>query len=457
MKHQKRKVLWSPQQRASSFLNQRNLVITTGGGVQKARIARNLDDELTDVAEPGKIIPIRSITSEQQQQVNALLARWIARHVRPMIILEDEGFVEFVFLSLMSWVALILSCLTVPNYETTLSLLRYTTESVSRRTSQHFCAYYSLTSDVSTGRDGKSNISLTIHYITDYFESRNWTFEVRELPGVHIHDGLAIPTALNEMMQTGLLVKAYCTRLIRDGGSNMVSAAAKLGIADMSCIAHSLHLVVAGILMKKKTQKADKSVKHLAWAAQVTSECVESIPVHHEDEQLSKEEREDIEVLRDLALEEMDTYLDTTIWSLECNELDSERNVVQQFRALASYFRKSPKGQNRLSACQIKAHGIKPSEVLRVKIDCSTRWNNCWDMLQRLVAFEQSLVSFFAHLKSPEGRKEFEGVDAKLRRPKASEWLTIKCLSTLLAPLAAATAALSGQQYPTLPLVASTL
>ncbi|EGZ27584.1 hypothetical protein PHYSODRAFT_293397 [Phytophthora sojae] len=221
-------------------------------------------------------------------------------------------------------------------------------------------------------------------------------------------------------MQELLMVEAYCTRLLRDKGSNFVSAAARLGVTDMFCVAHSLHLVVAGVLIKKKKEEeekkkkkkankpagksagtsadtsADESVETPAWAGQVASESAEPIPKHHEDEQLSIEEREDMEALRDLACDEMDEYLDSALLSLERDELDAVRGVVQQFLMLSSYFRKSPKGQNRL------------------------------------------------------GRKEFEGMDSKLRRPNASEWLTIKCLSTLLAPFAAATTALSVQQYPTL-------
>lgn len=144
------------------------------------------------------------------------------------------------------------------------------------------------------------------------------------------------------------------------------------------------------------------------------NESVKPITEHHEDEQLSKEVREDIDTLRDLAVDEMETYLNKTIVSIGRNETDSVREVVQRFRTLAGYFRKSGKGQNRLGECQVKTWEIKCSEILRVQVDCPTRWNNCWGMLQRLTVLEQSLVSFFAHLKRSEGRIEFAGVEDKL-------------------------------------------
>ncbi|KAG3116556.1 hypothetical protein PI125_g4541 [Phytophthora idaei] len=42
-------------------------------------------------------------------------------------------------------------------------------------------------------------------------------------------------------------------------------------------------------------------------------------------------------------------------------------------------------------------------------------------MMQRFLVLEQSIASFFAHLKSPDGRIEFAVMEAKLRRPKASD------------------------------------
>ncbi|KAF1785818.1 hypothetical protein GQ600_26352 [Phytophthora cactorum] len=39
---------------------------------------------------------LRKITGEEQKHFNMLLAKWIASHFRPLIFVEDEGFVEFI-------------------------------------------------------------------------------------------------------------------------------------------------------------------------------------------------------------------------------------------------------------------------------------------------------------------------------------------------------------------------
>ncbi|KAG1704345.1 hypothetical protein DVH05_006353 [Phytophthora capsici] len=44
----------------------------------------------------GKRQMLRTISAEQQKRVNLLLAEWIARHFRPIKIVEDAGFIVFI-------------------------------------------------------------------------------------------------------------------------------------------------------------------------------------------------------------------------------------------------------------------------------------------------------------------------------------------------------------------------
>lgn len=56
---------------------------------------RNLAPEFANTVAP-QTPANRQITEEQQQRVNWKLARWIAQHFRPIQIVEDAGYVEFV-------------------------------------------------------------------------------------------------------------------------------------------------------------------------------------------------------------------------------------------------------------------------------------------------------------------------------------------------------------------------
>ncbi|EEY68956.1 uncharacterized protein PITG_05106 [Phytophthora infestans T30-4] len=74
------------------------------------------------------------------------------------------------------------------------------------------CWYFSMTCDIWTSRNTKSYISLTIHYVDDEFCPQNWTLE------------------------------------------------------HMSCLAHCLHLVVGGAMIKKK--RASGVADEPDWAAE---------------------------------------------------------------------------------------------------------------------------------------------------------------------------------------------
>ncbi|OWZ15705.1 hypothetical protein PHMEG_00010599, partial [Phytophthora megakarya] len=84
------------------------------------------------------------------------------------------------------------------------------------------CVYYSITSDIWTTRNSHSYIAFTIHYVNEEFEFVSWALEVKEIPGKH--DGTAIVAALNMILDDWGLSKDLCTHVVRDPGSNMISA-----------------------------------------------------------------------------------------------------------------------------------------------------------------------------------------------------------------------------------------
>ncbi|RLN87369.1 hypothetical protein BBJ28_00001429 [Nothophytophthora sp. Chile5] len=153
----------------------------------------------------------------------------------------------------------------------------------------------------------------------------------------------------------------------------------------------------------------------------------------------------------------MGEFLESTLSNLEKNDMDTVRGIVQTFRSLAVYFRKSPKARNRLARIQENISNDPKNAVINLIVDCPTRWNSCWDMLLRFIRLQPALNHFFVYLTTTAGRKEFKDMENKLSRPKDAYWLAIKCLRTLLAPFASVSTQLGGQMYPTLPLVVPAL
>ncbi|KAK1947186.1 putative AC transposase [Phytophthora citrophthora] len=208
-------------------------------------IERNLNAEFADT-----VGNIRDITKEEQGQVNRLLALWISAHFRPLLLVEDKGFIEFV-----TYIPKTLGCVNVPLPKRTQlrrciiifanELREYVQGMISAS-----CDYYSITADIWTAPNSRSCIAFTIHYVGEDFNPRNWTLEVKEIPGKHT--GKLIAEYLDIIMDDWKLDKGKCTRLVRDSGRNMVSAGKILGVEHFSCLARDIHLVVAGALSKDK-------------------------------------------------------------------------------------------------------------------------------------------------------------------------------------------------------------
>ncbi|TYZ61826.1 hypothetical protein PybrP1_010891 [[Pythium] brassicae (nom. inval.)] len=145
--------------------------------------------------------------------------------------------------------------------------------------------------------------------------------------------------------------RALCTIFLRDGASNGVRACDQLAIHHMSCVAHSLHLVIAaGLANLKEDRTSVALVKTAKWDAEI-------------EEAVGEKRRIEIDVFVEQA-------------SVYRHDLDTVREVVQMFRRIASYFHRSQKGARRIAAFQKRVE--KPLVVL---IDSPTRWSSTYKTL----------------------------------------------------------------------------
>eukprot|EP00644_Phytophthora_capsici_P018047 jgi/Phyca11/547549/estExt2_Genewise1Plus.C_PHYCAscaffold_250206 len=253
------------------------------------------------------------------------------------------------------------------------------------------------------------------------------------------------------MMEDWSLSTYYCTRIISAGEVDVEKAAGLLRIQHIQCIAHSILLIAAGTVMKPKVQSTTDELP--PWAEDVEAESSEPILEHKEDEPLSSEDRAWIKNLRALAIDDVNEYLDKKVSPLKRLELDAMRGIIDKFRTLARYFIKSPKAQRQLEDIQVREYPVEPKDVVSLRLDCPTRSSTSLQLIQHFACLEPALASFFRHIKSVEGREEFQGIDTKLRKPQADEWLTLKCLSTLLSPFTEVHKILEERKYPTAQLI----
>ena len=191
------------------------------------------------------------MTQEEQQYATDLLAIWVASDIRLFTIVEDKGFRRYV-----DYIKSIRGSIKVPSRQVIAERVPAVTSharSILHQKLQNQCKFYSASSDIWTLRAKDSYISFTIHYITDDFFMKSWLLEVRHLPGKHT--GIAIASELEKCIELWGLKKENCVKFVRDGAANGVKACNELQINHMSCLAHSLHLVVAAGLINKLKEK----------------------------------------------------------------------------------------------------------------------------------------------------------------------------------------------------------
>eukprot|EP00644_Phytophthora_capsici_P013667 jgi/Phyca11/117540/e_gw1.33.411.1 len=203
----------------------------------KAAGKRTQSDDKEEADRGGKKTKtLREVSREEQQQANRLLAKWVAQSQRPISIVEDAGFREFVtFVSAEIGGVHV----QVPGRTDTrrdiVKLardLRTKLESIIARD----CLDYLLTTDIWTDRRQRSFIAVTIHNLDINFDMANWTLEVESFPGSHT--GSAIAARIDDIASRWGLQKGKCAVLLRDGASNAVLAADTLGVYHLSCFAH---------------------------------------------------------------------------------------------------------------------------------------------------------------------------------------------------------------------------
>ncbi|KAF1316579.1 Electron transfer flavoprotein beta subunit, partial [Globisporangium splendens] len=362
------------------------------------------------------------IRDEDQQQFNRLPATWIAQSLRPISLVEDRGFIE-----LVNFVANELGGVqpVIPKRTQVRSeIVRLASElrSSLKIKLRESCLYFCISTDVWADRGRRSYLSLTLHFLDPDFNSNNWTLEVEHLPVKHT--GELISSTLHTTMDRRGLNKDCCVKLLRDGASNAVSAGENLRVNHMTCVAHSLHLVVSAAMMRKK---GDRTAKELLACAENEADFAAAL-----DEE---------------ACSKLDDFLQSKLGCEKQVTMAEMRDIVQVFRSLATYFHRSSKGSHRLSQIQ-KDIQDKPS--IGVVVDYPTRWSSTRDMLLRLKELQTPLDHFFCYLATPEGRQEFS--DISLTRPTSEQWFAMKCLLVILNLFAVATELLSGDRYPTLAL-----
>ena len=197
----------------------------------------------------------KSCSANEREALNKTIALWIAGSLRPFSLVEDAGF-KYV----IKYAQQLSGVYTPPSSNTIrdrVALMANEIRGNMKVDIANEVHYYCITTDFWTSRSKDSFVSLTLHYVCRKLKLKQKTLEVKHFPGEHSAD--AIVQALRDMLADWELSLQKCCLLVRDNGANLIRAAKNLGIQQMPCFAHTLHLVLAEALFEKpKHQKKAK-------------------------------------------------------------------------------------------------------------------------------------------------------------------------------------------------------
>jgi len=328
--------------------------------------------------------PVVKITREQQKRANALLAIWLAKSQRPFSLVQDKGFLDYVMYITLTLTGLELEVPSRNAIAGEIRLLAVQLRATLKEQLKKSCQYFCLTTDIWTDRTMRSFMAVTLHYLDDKFNMYDWTLEVEVLP--RKHTGAAIASALEKVLTRWGLEKSFCVRLVRDGASNAVSAGNHMGVSHASCLAHSLHLEVGGAMAKTKVDKEAAPVPFPASCPPLD----EATDPSDSDDEYEANVASVISQLQDDACAAIEELIESRRAD-EQQALSKMRTIVQVFRSLAVFFRKSSKAKSRFLKIR---KDEQPGCNAWLQVDCPTRWSSCHAMLTRFVELKATVENF---------------------------------------------------------------
>ena len=199
-------------------------------------------------------------SNANQQQLELLCAMWTATSLRPFQVVE-----EFCLQHMIDHATSIKGTLNLPSRSLNRSNVMKIAEWMENeiRTQIHReMNYFSTTTDLWSSRRMTALMALTLHYLTEDFEMREFTLEASPLEGNHT-SAMIQNVLMTSFERWGLNIEKLSLKL-RDGAANGKKSCEDWGIRHISCINHSLHLVVGPFFCSRVTMTVKMMYKSMA-------------------------------------------------------------------------------------------------------------------------------------------------------------------------------------------------
>ncbi len=169
---------------------------------------------------------MKAAGSSECEKMKDLCAKWIAKHHRPIQIVEDKGFIE-----LVEFVNRLQNAVELPRRTSVIEHMRKKAAEGRIELKQRIkseALFYCTTTDIWSSRALSAFIGFTIHYLTKEFELVSWNLEVQKFDGKH--SGERICEVLQKLINDWDLIEANMVLMARDNASNGALATRLLDI-----------------------------------------------------------------------------------------------------------------------------------------------------------------------------------------------------------------------------------
>ena len=196
--------------------------------------------------------------AERSKEITKRIAEMVARDLRPLSIVEGEGFKR-----LMNYVE---PGYTVPSHTHITTICRHLYSELKEKLILEIasCKYVALTTDIWTSAVVQGFITLTAHYITDSWELCSKVLLTEEIP--ERHTGKNISDRLTKAIDDWAISASVISACVHDNASNAVNGLELTGWPHFGCVAHTLQLCInAGLEVSQISQMtavARKLVSH---------------------------------------------------------------------------------------------------------------------------------------------------------------------------------------------------
>ncbi|KAH7481845.1 hypothetical protein KRP22_011192 [Phytophthora ramorum] len=356
------------------------------------------------------------LTQEETERLNAIVARWVSKHHHPFSITEDPELQE-----LLRFAATLRKPITLPPP----SSVRASVQSLSARTRMDLMRqissevlFYSMASEVWVTSERDIFVSFSIHYLTEKFERRHFTLDVREHSGHQIFAYEIKKDMLDTLISRWNLDPRYLSSMLWqsqprvDDGADAIT---QPRTQQAESAAHGFEIILAPLLHGTRELEADGM--QVFFFDEMVNNAVACVPPEYQA------------------------------------SVQFVRDQVTIFRDLAFFLTNHPRAVVRLSKL------MAGTSQQRLVTDSKASWISTLDMLKRLVKKRDVIHDFFAYADTSEGRAEFQNASGSSsspseadstmhrREPTDEQWCVVECLLQLLQPFENVALAIGKEKY----------